>query len=183
LTVSKIHGANGYLIDQFLHYDTNKRTDEYGETPENMSRFILEIIDACGKEIGYNKIGIRLSPAGHMNEIVTDPRDKFVFSHLLNQLSKLKIAYVHTGNFDDSIMHQNLDNKTMTHFIRSNYDGSVIASGGYNFDSASVNILQNECDLVALGRLFIANPDLILILKNNGLVKNYHEKMLSDDLY
>ena len=67
----KIHGANGYLIDQFLHHCSNTRLDDYGLTPENMSRFCLEVIRACGDLIGFDKVGIRLSPGGHMNNIIT----------------------------------------------------------------------------------------------------------------
>lgn len=114
----EIHGANGYLIDQFLHYHTNHRTDSYGGAPENMARFALEVVKACGELIGYERVGIRLSPGAYMNEIIGDNRDALVFKYLLEQLNPLSIAYVHTGNFNDKSTFAELNNQTMTHFIR-----------------------------------------------------------------
>lgn len=78
----EIHGANGYLIDQFLHHHTNHRTDEYGSTPENMARFALEVTKACGSTIGFGKVGLRLSPGGYLNEIIGDKKDAKVFEFL-----------------------------------------------------------------------------------------------------
>ncbi|MCW5589652.1 MAG: alkene reductase [Legionellales bacterium] len=174
----ELHGANGYLIDQFLHYCSNKRIDEYGNNEENMSRFCLELITACGDAIGFERIGLRISPGGHMAEIITDSRDKLVFTYLLAQLSKIKIAYVHIGNFDDSITYPELENKTMTSFVRSKYSGTLITSGGYNYHTACNGINEQSFDLVALGRPFIANPDLITKLKSGSLIKDYVPSML-----
>jgi 2,4-dienoyl-CoA reductase-like NADH-dependent reductase (Old Yellow Enzyme family) len=97
----EIHGANGYLIDQFLHYHTNHRQDDYGATPENMARFALEIVHACAKRIGYDRVSIGLSPGAYLNEITGDMRDAAVFHYLLEQLNPLALAYIHVGNFDD----------------------------------------------------------------------------------
>ena len=90
----EIHGANGYLIDQFLHYCSNKRADNYGKTPENMSRFCLEIIQSCGKAIGFEHVGLRLSPGGHLNAIHTVPDDQAVFIYLLNLFNILLPMYI-----------------------------------------------------------------------------------------
>lgn len=176
----EIHGANGYLVDQFLHYCSNQRDDEYGNTPENMSRFCLEVVTACGEAIGFERVGLRLSPGGHMNEIVTNVRDQYVFQYLLQQLEKLNIAYVHTGTFDDSIKYNGLDNKTSTEFLREHYKKIIIASGGYNLESAEHGINANLFDLVALGRPFIANPDLIQRLNHNMPLKGYDAAMLAE---
>lgn len=176
----EIHGANGYLVDQFLHYCSNQRDDEYGETPDNMSRFCLEVVAACGETIGFEKVGLRLSPGGHMNEIVTDLRDQFIFQCLLQQLEKLNIAYVHTGTFDDAIKYSGLSNKSSTEFLREHYKKIIIASGGYNLASAEQGINTNLFDLVALGRPFIANPDLIQRLKHNTMLNKYDAKMLDE---
>ncbi|MBY0379917.1 MAG: alkene reductase, partial [Burkholderiales bacterium] len=110
----EIHGANGYLIDQFLHYCSNRRIDDYGGTPKNMSRFCLEVVEECGNRIGFDRIGLRLSPGGHLNNIITFKEDSQVFKYLLNKLNEYGIAYVHTGAFNDSIIYQELDNCNMT---------------------------------------------------------------------
>lgn len=174
----EIHGANGYLIDQFLHYDTNHRQDEYGGTPENMARFALEVVKACGAAIGYNRVGLRLSPGAYLNEISGDIRDANVFRYLLGQLNPLPIAYVHTGNFDDSVTYPELEDKTMTRFIRSYYKGIVVACGSYTLDKAREWLLENQLNLIAIGRPFIANPDLIARLKEETALKNYNDSML-----
>lgn len=174
----EIHGANGYLIDQFLHYDTNRRLDEYGGTPENMTRFALEVVNACGEAIGYERVSIRLSPGAYLNEIVGDKRDADVFKFLLNELNHLPIAYVHTGNFNDAQVFNELDEMTMTTFMRTYYQGTLIACGGYNLKNAEDRISNDEFDLVAMGRPFIANPDLINMLKQNAELKPYHVSML-----
>ncbi len=174
----EIHGANGYLIDQFLHYHTNHRTDEYGGSPENMAQFALEIVKACGEAIGYHRVGIRLSPAGYLNELVADKRDAVVFQYFLEQLNNLPIAYVHTGNFDDGVKFEALHNKTMTEFMRAFYKGNLIACGGYTFEKAAADIGNHNFDLVAIGRPFIANPDLISRFKNKLQIQEYSVAML-----
>lgn len=179
----ELHGANGYLIDQFLHQCTNKRTDDYGVYPENMARFCLEIIEACGFAIGFDKIGIRLSPGGHMNEIVTTTHDALVFSYLLHKLNTMNIAYVHTGAFDDSIIYNVLDNKNMTTFMRKYYSGTIITSGGYDVNTAIKGIQQNQFDLVAMGRPFIANPQLINHIRNGVAPAPYTPELLKNELY
>ena len=178
----EIHGANGYLVDQFLHHHTNHREDDYGGSSENMARFALAIIKACGDAIGYERLGLRLSPGGYLNEIVGDHRDALVFQYLLEQLNQLPIAYVHTGNFDDSKLFPELKNQTMTAFIRSHYKGTVIACGGYTLEKAQQEISRGNFDLIAIGRLFIANPDLIVKLQKNVALRAYEIGML-DSLY
>jgi len=174
----EIHGANGYLVDQFLHYHTNLRTDEYGGTPENMARFAVDIVKATGEAIGFHKVGIRLSPGAYLNEIVGDVRDAAVFQFLLEKLNSFPIAYVHTGNFNDKQKFPELNNKTMTSFMRDFYKGTLIASGGYGFNEADEAIEKKQFDLIAIGRPFIANPDLINRLQTNEIIQPYHENML-----
>ena len=175
----EIHGANGYLIDQFLHYHTNQRTDEYGGNPENMARFALDVVHACGQAIGYERVGLRLSPGGYLHEIVGDARDALVFQYLLEQLNKTQIAYLHTGNFNDTSIFNELNNLSMSDFMRKHYRGHLVACGSYTLESALAGIQNNLFDLVALGRPFIANPDLInKILFNKPLVQ-YDVSMLN----
>ena len=176
----EIHGANGYLIDQFLHFCSNHRDDEYGVTFENLARFAYEVVVACAQIIGNDKVGIRLSPAGHMNDIVADARDKFVFKKLFAQLEPLKIAYIHTGTFNDFIKYPELEEQTMSAFIRKNYRGSLIACGAYDFTSANASIENNNSDLIAFGKPFIANPNLINILEKNLPQISFSPHMLND---
>lgn len=176
---AEIHGANGYLIDEFLHYDTNHREDAYGQTPENMARFALEIVRACGDAIGYQRVGLRLSPGAYLNEITGDKRDAAVFQYLLKQLNNDAIAYVHTGNFNDKTQFAELENRTMTSFMRKHYQGKLIACGGYNFDEAQQGLLANDFDLIAIGRPFIANFDLIKRLSNREEMQAYDPSMLT----
>lgn len=175
----EIHGANGYLIDQFLHYHTNHRTDNYGGTPEYMARFAIEIVKACGDAIGYQKVGIRLSPGAYLNEIIGDKRDAAVFQYLLEQLNALPIAYVHTGNFNDKTEFEELGGNTMTNFMRKYYKGEIIASGSYKFNEAQDGIMAKHFNLIAMGRPFIANPDLINRLQQNEEIRAYDPGMLS----
>jgi len=178
----ELHGANGYLIDQFLHFCTNQRDDGYGGTSENMARFCLECVQACGDLIGYDKVGLRLSPGGYLFEIKNHEDDHLVFSYLLRQLQETGIAYVHTGNFDDSVKFPFLNNMTMTEFIRSKYSGNLIAAGSYTVDSAISGIKDNKFNLVAMGRPFIANSDLVSKIKLGLPLISYHPDMLQTTL-
>src|SRR3990167_5916375 len=145
----EIHAANGYLLDQFLHHHTNLRDDEYGTTPENMARFALEVVEACINAIGKDHVSIRLSPGAYLNEIVGDPRDATTFQHLLEKLSLMEIAYVHTGNFDHAVVFPELGQLTMTEFMRKHYKGTLIAAGNYDIDAACRGINAHQFDLVA----------------------------------
>ncbi|STX51472.1 NADH-dependent flavin oxidoreductase, Oye family [Legionella busanensis] len=174
----EIHGANGYLIDQFLHYSTNKRQDDYGDKPENLARFALEIVDACIAEIGPERVGIRLSPGAYLNEIVGDNRDAEVFQYLLTKLSDKNIAYLHTGNFDDATRFPELNDETMTEFMRTHFNGHLIASGSYTIHKAIEQMAAHQFDLIAFGRPFIANPDLVKRIKTAANMDSYDVAML-----
>jgi len=173
----ELHGANGYLIDQFLHHHTNRRNDEYGGSVENMSRFALEVVDTVGKKIGYHRLGIRLSPGAYLSEMEGHCDDASVFQHLLKQLESKEIAYVHAGIFDDSTHFDYLDG-TVTQFLRRNYGGTLIASGSYTPESAAEAMANGSFDLIAIGRPFIANPDLIQKLDKGEEPVNYQSEML-----
>jgi len=172
----EIHGANGYLIDQFLHWHSNRRLDEYGGNPENMSRLVIDILNAVKAVIPEHKIALRLSPQAFFN-MEHDDRDKQVFDHLLQKLNQFQLAYVHTGIFaDDS---SEFWGGTITQYIRSHYRGTVIANGGYDAHSAAKTIEQGDADLVAIGRAFIANHDYIEKVKTNQAITAYDESMLA----
>lgn len=172
----EIHGANGYLVDQFLHYHTNRRSDAYGGTPENMARFALEVVDAIAEETTRERVGIRLSP-GAYHYMEPDPRDPEVFRYLLAELSRRHIAYVHTGIFDDGMTFDYLDGSA-TAFLRKHFRGVVIGCGSYTPESAARAIANYEFDLIAFGRPFIANPDLVEKIQLGKPLKPYDVGML-----
>jgi len=173
----EIHGANGYLIDQFLHYDSNKREDEFGSSPENMSRFPLQIVDAISARIGNDRTALRISPGAYFN-MAGDVRDREVFDHLLNELTQRDLAYLHIGIFDDSMEFDYLGG-TATDYVRSNYDKTLIGVGGYTAQTGSVAIDNNRFDLLAIGRPFIANPDYIEKIKAGAELVEYSDEMLA----
>jgi 2,4-dienoyl-CoA reductase-like NADH-dependent reductase (Old Yellow Enzyme family) len=156
----------------------NIRQDDFGRTPEKMARFALDVVKAFAQEIGADRVGIRLSPAAYLNEIVGDLKDAEVFRYLLEQLNALKIAYVHTGNFDGIFKYKELNESTMTQFMRQHYQGNLIASGSYTLVQASKGIQEGDFNLIAIGRLFIVNPDLINRLKTRLDLKSYNANML-----
>jgi 2,4-dienoyl-CoA reductase-like NADH-dependent reductase (Old Yellow Enzyme family) len=173
----EIHGANGYLIDQFLHHDSNVRTDEYGETPENMSRFALAVIDAISAQIGENRTAIRLSPGAYFN-MAPDARDREVFDYLLAQLNNRNLAFVHIGIFDDSMEFDYLGG-TASHYVRQHYHKTLVGVGSYTAQSASDAIANNKFDLIAIGRPFIANPDYVNKVKSREELVAYTDEMLA----
>lgn len=171
----EIHAANGYLIDQFMHYAANERTDQWGGSAENMSRFLLRIIDVVKAEIDH--VGVRLSPAAYFN-MAHDPRDLSVFDYVLTQLEPLDLCYLHTGMFDDATVDY-LDG-TVTQYLRRNYTGSVIACGGYSAESAADTVARGDADLIAIGRPLIANPDYIHKVRHQQVLRDYDDTMLEE---
>ncbi|MEJ6476440.1 alkene reductase [Pseudoalteromonas piscicida] len=173
----EIHGANGYLIDQFLHYASNQRTDEYGETPENMSRFALQVTDAVIASIGGERVGLRLSPGAYFN-MEGDQRDRAVFDYLLSALNNRTLAYVHVGIFDDSMEFDYLGGSASA-YLRSLYKGTLVGVGSYTAESGAEAIEKQQFDLLAIGRPFIANPDYVEKVRKGQAIKAYDESMLA----
>ena len=175
----EIHGANGYLIDQFLHFAANVREDEYGQTPENMSRFALEVVDAVIARIGADKTALRVSPGAYFN-MAEDNRDKAVFDYLLKELNTRSLAYLHGGIFDDSMRFESLQGKKISEYLRENYQGSLVGVGSYTYETARDAINNNQFDLIAIGRPFIANPDYIQKVTSKEELVTYDESMLAE---
>ncbi|MBO1272127.1 MULTISPECIES: alkene reductase [unclassified Shewanella] len=173
----EIHGANAYLIDEFLHHDSNRRDDDYGGSPENMSRFPLQVTDAVIAAIGRERTGIRLSPAAYVN-MATDARDRQVFDYLLPALEQRQLAYVHLGIFDDSMQFDYLGGQAST-YLREHYQQTLVGVGGYDADSASAAIIAGKFDLIAIGRPFIANPDYVARVRQGDATKAYSDEMLA----
>lgn len=174
----EIHGANGYLLDQFLHQHTNLRKDEFGGSTPARAKFTLDIVEKIVDAIGADKVGIRLSPGAYVYQEHTDG-DEETYAYILEKLNEKGIAYVHTGIFDDSATFDYLGG-TSTSFLRKHFKGNVIASGSYNTDSASDAISKGKFDLIAVGRDLIANPDYVKKVTNNEKLTEYSETMLGE---
>jgi len=174
----EIHGANGYLIDQFLHQESNKRTDAYGGTPEKNARFALEVLDGIVAAIGKDKVGYRLSPHAYLHMSPTEGDEKN-FDYLLKEIEKRDIAYLHTGVFDDHEVVPYLGGK-VSEYMRKNYKGTLIANGSYTIAEGTDLMNENKFDLLAIGRSLIANPDLVEKTKNNETLLAYHNDMLTE---
>lgn len=172
----EIHGANGYIIDQFSHHESNVRSDEYGGSPENMSRFALEVMDAVIARIGNDRAGLRVSPGAYAN-IGTDTRDRAVSDHLLAELEKRDLAFLHIGIFDDSMEFDYLGGRAST-YVRKHYNKTLVGVGSYSAETASEAIDANKFDLIAIGRPFIANPDYVARIKAKEELVEYSEEML-----
>ena len=155
----EIHGANGYLINQFLNPASNKRTDEYGETIENRTRFAIEVANEIIHEIGADRTGIRLSPYGVMNGMELYDEIDETFIYLATQLNRLNIAYIHL--VDHSSLGAPKVSTELKREIRIIFNNTLILSGGYDKERAEKDISENHADLIAFGRPYIANPDLV----------------------
>ena len=165
----EIHGANGYLIDQFLQSGSNVRTDEYGGSLENRARFLLEVTAAVQSAWKEQRVGIRLSPAGAANGI-HDANPVETFGYVAERLDELKqpLAYLHV--VEAPVPTSGLDDHATcaTELLRSKFRGTLVSTGGYTPESAE-RALANECaDLIGFGKLFIANPDLPERIRRGG---------------
>ncbi len=155
----ELHGANGYLIEQFLSPVSNIRTDVYGGSVENRCRFALEVAKAVAEAIGKEKTGIRLSPYGVASDMPHYPEIDQTYDYLADQLNSLGIAYIHV--VDHSAMGAPAVPVEIKKAIRSRFKNTFILCGGYDKLRAESDIESGLCDLVAFGRPTINNPDLV----------------------
>lgn len=163
----EIHGANGYLVDQFIRDGANQRTDAYGGSIENRCRFALEVVDACVAEIGAGRVGIRLSPLTPFNDLA-DSNPQTVFAYLVEELNKRGIAFIH---FIEGATGGPRDVPGFDYaWARQAFKGTYIANNGYDRQMAIDAIDSGKADAVAFGRLFISNPDLVERLKLNAVL-------------
>jgi 2,4-dienoyl-CoA reductase-like NADH-dependent reductase (Old Yellow Enzyme family) len=160
----EIHGANGYLFEQFINPTVNDRTDEYGGTIENRIRLLLETIDAVAAEIGCDKVGVRISPFGRLFDMVPFEDEAETWVTVAIELQKRNIAYVHLSD-QLTIGAQGMPDGFAKSF-RASYRGTLIAAGGFDRQSAEAALEAGDLDLIAFGRPFIANPDLVERMKN-----------------
>jgi N-ethylmaleimide reductase len=159
----EVHGANGYLVDQFLNTASNQRTDRWGGTVENRIRFAVEICRRTAARIGADRVGIRVSPYGVFNHMRPDAEMDALYIALVSALSELGIAYVHV--VDHSSMGAPAVPVVLQAAIRQHFRGTYILSGGYDRARAEADLAEGKGDLVAFGRPFISNPDLPALLR------------------
>ena len=156
----EVHAANGYLIDQFLRDQTNKRTDRYGGSIENRSRFLLEVIEAVTAAVGAERTGVRISPQNGQNDI-SDSNPQALFNYVAEQLSTRGLAYLHIIEGDTGgVPVPSFDYAKLKRL----FGGIVIANNGFDKAHANEEISGGRADLVAFGKLFISNPDLVIRL-------------------
>lgn len=155
----ELHAANGYLLEQFLNANVNRRTDGYGVTPEGRNRFVLEVVRAAVKAIGAERVGIRLSPHGVFNATGAYEGVDAQYLALVKQLSALGLMYVHL--LDHSALGAPPVPAQLKADLRAAFGGPFILAGGFDKGSAQQALAEGRADLVAMGRAFLANPDLV----------------------
>lgn len=155
----EIHGANGYLIEQFLNPNTNQRQDEFGGSVANRSKFLLTIVKKTIEAIGAEKVGIRLSPNGAFNDMPAYDEMAETYHYLAVELNKLKPVYLHL--LDHSAMGSTPLPEKVKKAIRENFEGTLILCGDFDDKKAKVALENGDADLIAFGKPFLGNPDLL----------------------
>lgn len=167
----EVHGAHGYLVEQFLRDTVNDRTDEYGGPIENRARFATEVMTAIANEIGGGRAGLRISPVSPVNDSGLDSSTHDTYEFLIENMSKLKLAFIHvvegeTGGARDNVLFDYAGLKDR--FKSGNQHGAWIVNNGYTRRMAMDAVEQNKADAVAFGRPFISNPDLVYRLRTDS---------------
>ncbi len=155
----ELHGANGYLIDQFLNTASNRRTDRWGGSIENRARFAVDAAKIVAHAVGADRIGMRISPYGVFNGMTPDPDMDALYEHLVAEVNAIGLAYIHV--VDHSSMGAPEVSPALKATVRATFKGKYILSGGYDAARANADLSANHGDLVAFGRPFISNPDLV----------------------
>lgn len=162
----ELHGANGYLIDQFLNTASNHRTDRWGGSIENRVRFAVEVAKACAAAIGTEHVGMRISPYGVFNGMAPDAEMDAMYERLIDELNGVGLLYIHI--VDHSSMGAPEVSPALKAKIRANFKGKYILSGGFDLTRANADLNADQGDLVAFGRPFISNPDLVQKLQSGS---------------
>jgi N-ethylmaleimide reductase len=155
----EVHGANGYLIDQFLQSGTNQRTDEWGGPVEHRVRFLVEVTRAVIDAFGPHRVGVRLSPGGSFNDM-SDADPIATFGRAAVELDRLPCAYVH-------VVENRVAGESATDLVRRHFRGPLISCGGYDRATAIAAVAAGRADAIAFARHYIANPDLVERLGND----------------
>lgn len=161
----EIHGAHGFLPEQFLHPHTNRRTDRYGGSIANRSRFLLEIMEGVVAAVGKEHTGIRLSPFATLNDLPGYAEETATHQYLTNALQQLDILYIHLSD-QPTNGHPSIPTEYIQD-MRKRFRNLVILAGGYTAASAEAALQAGLADLIAFGRPFISNPDLVERFRHN----------------
>jgi N-ethylmaleimide reductase len=170
----EVHSANGYLLDQFLHDGSNKRTDQYGGSIENRARLLLEVTEAVTSVWGGDRVGVRLSPSGKFLDM-SDSDPHALFDYVARALNRFGLAYLHIvePRVNGSELVTEGQGAVASARLREIFTGPLISAGGFEAADATTAIADGETDLVAFGRHFIANPDLPHRLKHGWPLNAY----------
>jgi N-ethylmaleimide reductase len=166
----ELHGANGYLIDQFLNTKSNRRTDRWGGSVENRIRFAVEVARAVAAAIGPERVGIRLSPYGVYNDVAPDAEMDALYLALVRALNPIGIACVHF--VDVGVMGAPEGKPVLRKALRDAFDGAFILNGGYDGAKAEADLAAALGDFIAFGKPFISNPDLVSKLKSGAALRS-----------
>ena len=169
----ELHGANGYLLEQFLSPHSNQRTDQYGGSIENRCRFVLEVVEAVGQAIGMDKTAIRLSPFGVNGGMFPYPEIEETYFYLASELEKMGVLYVHI--VDHSAMGAPEVPSAVKQGIRERLNKTCMLTGGYLPETAERDLQNNLADLIGFGKPFITNPDLVDRMKNNHPINTQYD--------
>src|SRR5215475_13495412 len=173
----EVHGANGYLIEQFLQSHTNLRTDQYGGSIENRARFLIEVTKAVIEVWGADRVGVRLSPYGIANDS-GEPDPMPLYTHAIQSLNALGLAYLHiieprsSGAGRAEVNWQNVPSAMV--LFRPLWSGVLITAGGFTGETANAAIADGHADAIAFGRIFISNPDLPRRLQHGFPITPYN---------
>jgi len=160
----ELHGANGYLLEQFLHPSANQRTDAYGGSVTNRARFVIEVAQAVAAAIGAERTGIRLSPWGVFGGLTHHPEIDETYAYLATELQKIGLVYLHL--LDHASLGAPAVPPATVATIRARFTNTLILAGGYHTTAGIEAALSGPADLVAVGRPFIGNPDLVERLRD-----------------
>ncbi|MEY4509298.1 MAG: hypothetical protein RLZZ450_1420 [Pseudomonadota bacterium] len=158
----EIHGANGFLVDQFLRDGANLRTDEHGGSAENRARFLLAVVDAASDAFGADRVGIRVSPHATADG-TTDSAPQTTYRYVAEQLSARQVAYLHLIEPVDTPAPSRV-----APLLRSAFSGPLILCGGFDQTSATEAVREGRADAIAFGVGYIANPDLVERLRRGA---------------
>lgn len=162
----EIHGANGYLVEQFLRKNSNQRTDAYGGSIENRARFLFEVVERVGAAIGFDKVGVRISPRGTFNDMELYEGIDEDYRFIAQKLSELGIVYLHVA--DHGVKGPSEIPEPVRTGLRRSFSGTYIPAGGYSHVSGEADLASGYADLIAIGKPFIANPDLVERFRNGN---------------
>jgi N-ethylmaleimide reductase len=161
----ELHGANGYLIEQFLNTASNQRRDGYGGSVAGRIRFAVEVVEAVAAAIGKDRVGLRISPYGANGGMVADADTDAVYTQLARELTRIGIVYLHIA--DHSSMGAPTVSPQLKATLRETFRGAYLLSGGYDRERAEADLGANRGDLIVFGRPFLANPNLVAKLRDN----------------